>query len=310
VLLEGQSVRVERPLSSSGTAIGAAGALFAIVVAVALLARALSWPASFPQFLAYLGAAVTFFAAAAFAFWTWAGATMRYAVGAQGVTIRWGWTKQHIPAAGVAEITQGRADARPRIDGISWSGYHVGRGETEGIGPVVFYSTHRDPEDIVYVRTSTVTYGVSPRDPARFASELQEIARYAREGADTEGLAPAVERELPASHPVWSDRVCQALILAAVLANVVLWGFVLAFYPSLDQTITIEFPPIGDITTFQSRSEILKIPAAATAVLVLNLAAGLLVQARERAATYLILSGTVFFQGVFWVAAVTAIANA
>jgi hypothetical protein len=78
----------------------------------------------------------------------------------------------------------------------------------------------------------------------------------------------------------------------------------------MSNEITIEFPPIGDITTLHSRDAIFRIPGTASAILGVNLAASLLFQPRERAATYLLLSGTIFLQVVFWVAAIVAVVNA
>jgi hypothetical protein len=45
-------------------------------------------------------------------------------------------------------------------------------------------------------------------------------------------------------------------------------------------------------------------------MLATNLLAGLAFEWKERAATYLLLSGAVFFQAVFWIAAIVALVNA
>ena len=95
-----------------------------------------------------------------------------------------------------------------------------------------------------------------------------------------------------------------------MLLNLALWGYVFAVYPDLSNEITIEFPPIGDITTLESRDEILKIPGTASVILGVNLLASFVFQPRERAATYLLLSGTALFQVVFWAAAIVAVVNA
>ena len=119
-----------------------------------------------------------------------------------------------------------------------------------------------------------------------------------------------MQRDLLAAHPIWADRVSQALALCAVALNLALWGFLFALYPDLNQQITIEFPPIDGITELHTRSDIFKIPATATAFLAVNLLAGLLFQWTERAAAYLLLSGAVFFQALFWTAAAVALINA
>jgi hypothetical protein len=207
----------------------------------------------------------------------------------------------------VTEVKAGRAEMAPKISGIGWYGYHIGKGHVEGTGQTVFFSTHRAPEEIVYVRTADVAYAISPQDPARFAAEVQ---RFHAVGTEEPPGPATIRREQIAAHPIWADRIAQYLALAAIAVNVALWGWVLAVYPDLNNEITIEFPPIGDIATLKERSEILKIPATGSAFLVVNLIAGLIFEWKERAATYLVLSGTLFFQVLFLIAAGVAISNA
>jgi len=287
-------------------AVGAALSGVAAVLALALLFRALDWPHSFPQFLAYFGSGFLAIVGLVFAFWTYACAAMRYDIEQSALVIRWGPIAHRIPASQIRSVARGRGEHQPRVAGIGWMGYHVGRGSVDHHERVLFYSTHRVPEEIVFIETPNVTYAVSPLDPARFITALERTRQSAASGT----AIPQVEREALAAHPIWSDRVAQYLTLAAVAANVALWGYVLASFPHLSNEITIEFPPIGDITTLEARNEIFKIPATASAMLVANLVAALLFQPRERAATYLLLSGAIFFQVVFWVGAIVAVVNA
>jgi hypothetical protein len=164
----------------------------------------------------------------------------------------------------------------------------------------------------VYVQTGDTTYALSPEDPARFVAEAQRFRQAGAAPVSAGALVaqPAVQRNILASHPISADRVAQLLALAAVVLNIALWGFVFAIYPHLSNQIQIAFPPIGDVTTLEQRSEIFKIPFTATAILFTNLLAALLFQWRERAAANLLLSGGIFFQAVFWIAAFVAYANA
>ena len=324
LLLHGQSLTIERPDRTIGTAVGAAITGLALVIAIALLLRALDWPASFPQFLAYAGAVTMTVVAAAFAFWTYACATMQYIVDPEGLTVRWGPISHRVPAGEIGSILRGKGGEPPSISGVGWLGHHAGRGRLGDHDRIVFFSTHRVPEDIVYLTTPGVTYAVSPKDPGRFMAAVERARRAvaaavpagvgagspAAEPASEATSEPFVERGLLAAHPIWSDRIAQGLLAVAVLLNAALWGYILAVYPDLSNEITIEFPPLGDITTLESREEIFNIPLTATAVLAVNLLAALVFQARERAATYLLLSGTIFFQLVFWVAAIVAVVNA
>jgi PH (Pleckstrin Homology) domain-containing protein len=305
LLLKSQGVVVARPYRIPGTAVGAGAAAVAILLALALLLTAVDWPTSFPQFLAYLGAGVLFVVAAAFAFWAYCCFSLRYMLDRSGVTIAWGPIKHFVSIENMEKLVPGRAETKVSAKGLGWWGYHVGEGSVEGVGDVLFFSTHRSAEDLVFVHTPSVVYAVSPQDPVRFIADAQKL----KSGA-TPTRQSGVERDIIAGHPIWADRVAQALAAGAVVLNIALWGFVFAVYPELDSVITIEFPPVGDITTLQSREEILKIPATATAILAVNLIAALAFQYRERAATYLLMSGAVFFQLLFWVAAIVAVLNA
>ena len=276
----------------------------AAVLAAALIVKAASWPVSLTQFVAIVSATVLIALAVVFAFWAYACYTMHYAVDRKGLTIAWGTIRHYIPMERIEGLSAGRGEDRPDLRGLSWPGLRVGRALV-GDKEVLFYSTHRSPEEIVYVRASSATYAVSPQDPARFMAEVERFRQSAKPaGSET------VQRDVVGSHPIWADRVAQLLVLAAVLTNLALWGYVFAVYRDLSPQITIEFPPLGEITEVHSRNELLTIPAAALAVLAVNLVAGLAFQWRERAATYLLLSGSVFLQLLFWVSAGIAVANA
>ena len=304
VLLKGQGVRIERPRRTLGAVVAALPAVVATGLAFALIARATSWPVSLTQFAAISGAIVLIALALTFAFWSYSCYTLHYLLDRNGLTIAWGSLRHFIPMGSIEDISPGRGEDRPDLWGLSWPGLHVGRGRV-GKKEALFYSTHRSPEEIVYVRTAAATYAISPQDPPRFVAEVEQFKQAAhREGSES------VRRGIVGGHPIWADRTAQWLALAAVLINAALWGYVLAIYPDLSPTINIEFPPLGEITGQGSRDEILIIPAAALAVLAINLIAGLGFQWRERAATYLLLSGSVFLQILFWVSAGIAVSNA
>ena len=312
MLLKGQGLTIERPVRTTGTLFGLGASLIALALALALFLTASGWPVSFTQFLGYLGAGLLVLLAILFAFWAYGCFSLRYVLDRGGLTIVWGPLKHFVAIDRIQAFVHGRGEHRPRVSGLSWRGYHVGRGYVDEFGRVLFFSTHRAPEELVYVQTSDTTYALSPEDPARFVAEAQRFRQVGAPGgnAGAESRRPAVQRNIFASHPISADRVAQLLALLAIVANIALWGFVFAIYPDLSSQIQIEFPPIGDVTTLAPRSEIFKIPITATAILVVNLLIALLFQWRERAAANLLLSGGIFFQAIFWVAAVVAYTNA
>jgi len=312
VLLKGESLTIERPQRVLGTLVGAAASLGSLALALALLVKTSDWPISFPQFLAYVGAGALGLLCLVFAFWAYACASLRYVLDRTGLSITWGPLTHFVPIDRVVGLVHGRGEHQPRVRGLSWWGHHIGRGQVEGVGSVLFFSTHRSPEDLVYVRTEEATYGLSPQDPLRFIAETQRFQQAVPAGrqAAQPGRAAIVQRDLLAAHPIWADRTAQMLGVAALLLNLALWGYLFAVYPHLSNEITIQFPPLGDITELHSRQAIFKIPGTATAFLAVNLLAALGFQWRERAATYLLLSGAVLLQVLFAVAAAIAVINA
>ena len=285
--------------------VAAAASAACLALGVALAVKASGWPISFPQFVGYVGAGGLAVLCLVFGFWAYTCLSLRYVLDRTGLTVSWGPVRHFVAIDRIAGLVHGRGEHRPRVSGLNWWGFHVGRGRAEGLGDVLFFSTHRSPEDLVYVQSGDATYGLSPQDPMRFIAEAKRLQQA---GRPRQG--PAVQRAPLAAHPIWADRVAQWLVAAAVVLNLALWGYLFAVYPDLSNEITIQFPPVGDITELHARQEIFKIPGTATAILVANLVAGLGFQWRERAATYLLLSGAVFFQVLFWVAAAVAITNA
>lgn len=305
VLQQGKNLIIERPQRTLGTLVAVLPAALALGLSVALVIKAAGWPISWASFLAYLGAIVLFLLAALFGFWAYACVSLRYLIDRSGLLIRWGLVQHFIPLSGIEKLVAGRGEQRPRLRGLSWWGHHIGRGIVQELGDVFFFSTHRSPEEVVYLQTASATYGLSPQDPARFALEVERFLKAGQPPA-----SEAVRRHPLAAHPLWSDRVAQGLALAGILLNAGLFAFLFVVYPDLSNRIPLEFPPISPITNLEPKREILKIPAVALAVLGANLLAAVIgLHWRERAVAYLLLSGGVFLQLLFWLAAGVAIVN-
>ena len=149
------------------------------VLAMALIVKAATWPVSMTQFVAIVGAAVLLVPAVVFAYWAYACYTLHYEVSRNGLTIAWGTIRHHIPMERIEGLSAGRGEDRPDLRGLSWPGLRVGRGLVIGKTEVLFYSTHRTPEEVVYVRTPAAIYAVSPQDPARFMAEVERFRQSA-----------------------------------------------------------------------------------------------------------------------------------
>jgi len=306
-----RSLQVYRPARLVGTATGAALVGVAVLLAALLLAFAGPWAISAAKFLAFVGAFALLVLAALFAYWTWACLTLSYALDEKGLSIRWGLIRQFVPLGQIERFVPGREARLPDIRGVNWWGYHVGRASVKGLGEVLFYSTHQSPWEPIYVVTPSRSYALSPENSVRFTMELQRLKNAALslpKEQEPPPEAPKQRAEHPALaiHPFWLDRYGQALVLVAVLANVALFGFIFGVYPGLADKLNLAFPPLGP-AELRPKREVLQIPLTALALLAVSLVAGLAVHKWERAASYLLLAGAIFLQGLFWVAAAIAI---
>jgi hypothetical protein len=294
-----------RPARFTGAAIGGGVAAVAVLLAVVLLAFAIGWDISTGKFLAFVGVFALLAVAALFGYWTHALLTLSYDLNQEGLTIRWGLLRQFVPMGSIQRFLPGREVRLPQVQGVNWWGYHVGRGAVEGVGETLFYSTHKPPWDVIYVITPGIAYAISPENHVRFSMELQHLMRET--SPDDSGSArPRAAYSALVVHPFWLDRYAQMLALAAVAANVALFGFICGVYPGLADKLNLAFPPVGFID-LRSKDELFQIPLTALALLAVSLAAALAVHKWERAASHLLLAGALFTQGVFWVAAAIAI---
>jgi len=269
-----------------------------------LVMRLLETPLSL-TFLAYCLVALALAGLAGiFVFWCYGCWSLSYVVDRNQLTLNWGSIKQIIPMQAIQKLCPGtEINGRLHIRGINWPGHHVGKGSVEGLGETLVYCTHVSPKDVTYVMTPTVAYAISPMDPRAFAAELrirqhlgpiQTVRQHARRWPWTRWA-------------VWHDPWVWLLVALALMVNVLLFAYVLYFYPSLPELIRLHFTPLGEVDRVGMKGEVLTLPGFAAAVWALNAVLGLILHARERAATYILLGGAVFVQLVLWVATLSIV---
>ncbi|MFN8556921.1 MAG: PH domain-containing protein [Dehalococcoidia bacterium] len=280
-------------------AVAAAGVAF--VLALALIARGVAAGVTFAAFGSYAVAVVLLAVAAGAGYLALALFSLRYEVGEGAVIITWGFTRQVAPLAEVERVVRGRALGRPRIHGIELSGWacHVGRAMMPRVGPVLFYSTHQQPEEILYLVTARCAYGISPAEPQAFIQALQQAAEEDN-GAD---LRQELLRHPLAALPLWGDRIALALAAAGTVLGLAVVGLVFSRYDGLPQQTVIPFP---DGPHAGSRRALLGIPATVVTLLILNIAGAFALHRVLRPLAYVLLCGNVFIQALLAVAALAA----
>jgi hypothetical protein len=253
----------------------------------------------------YLGATAALAVAALFGYWTYALATLSYAVDRNGLVITWGPVRQVVPLSAIERLVPGTSVGVPRVRGVSWLGHHVGLGSIERIGAVMFYSTHQAPEQVLYVMTTERNYAICVTDPTAFAREIQVRQNL----GPTAEVSHHVERADAPLQAFWADTTGRALAGIAVLLGIGLWSLFGIQYQSLPEMLEVHFPPYESLAVAElvSRSALIEIPRMATLLLAANLVIGFLLYTWDRAAAYAVFVAAAVLQVGFLVAFQVAI---
>jgi len=293
-----------KPPRALGTLVGSGLAAWCFVVTLALVARGFTHEVSWGIIALYAVATVFFFIGVLFVYWTYSLGTLRYTLDRNALTITWGDIRQLVPISQIERLVPGRELSNPHIAGVSWLGHHVGRSEIEGgVGNTLFYSTHRSPEDLLYIVTPSQSYAISVHDEVAFAEAVQAQQR----AGSLVAVAQAPDRLYLAAQPFWEDRTAQVLALAAFATFFAMFGYVYQQYPGLPQSIALSFPQLNGVTRVGDKSELLKLPLTGIGILLLNLGLGFAAHAWERMVGYVLLLAAIAAQGMLLAAAIIAL---
>ncbi len=282
---------IYHPPRALGLLAGSVLTLWAAGVSLLLFNFAIGSEIGIATFIAYSAGFGAGGLATGFGYWTYGLTTLSYELDRNGLVINWGGTRQVVPLGAIERLVPGTSVGVPRVRGVSWLGYHVGRATIERIGEVLFYSTHQTPEQVLFVMTSERNYAISVGDPAGFAREIQ-----VRQGlGPTAEVAHHVERRGATALGFWTDRIALALGALALLAGAAVWLLISVRYPSLPATLELTIPPasVSPLVEITTRDAILALPRIASVVLVVNLVGGIALHLWDRVASYVLLaSGT------------------
>jgi hypothetical protein len=281
-----------------------AAAAFALSF-VALVA-AVNGGAELKTFVAWVAAGVLFACGATFVNWTHGLATLAYRVDLDALVIQWGFRRVEIPIDSILRLVPGRTVDPAHVYGLNWPGCHIGHAEVKRIGYTLFYSTHRAQEELVIIHTTQESYAISLANQAGLAEEIQ--ARTVLGTLETHPQRSAATGI--AALPFWRDGHAISAALLAVIGCILLGGFVMYRYPALPDVIELTFPSFGGLARIGDKSELLKIAYLGAGIVGVNLAFGILLHARERAAGLWAFASAGMLQVVLFAAAVAAIERA
>jgi hypothetical protein len=226
--------------------------------------------------------------------------SLRYYLDRNGVVVRWFGTEQVIPIRDIQQIVHGHEfrGTVVRRRGLHWPGHERGEGLVPGIGRTRFLATQPLTQQMLLV-TPGMAYAISPQDAEGFLESF-----YARRELGPNRLLEAEARHAAwLDWPVWTDQTAWALLGAALVINLGLFGFLSARFPGLDIQLPLHFNNLGQADRIGTKMELFALPIIGLIILGTNLGLGLVLYRRERAATYLLWGSAAAAQALFWLAA-------
>jgi len=286
-----------QPPRAIGILIGATLTLWGAAVAILLINHAIAVNFGFSVVLTIAGSIAAATVAVLFGYWTYALGTLSYELDRNGLVIYWGATRQVIPLQEIERIVPGTSVAIAPVQGVSWLGYHVGLASIEHVGDVLFYSTHQNEKQVLYVITSDRNYAISVDDPNEFAREVQ----IRQDLGPTAPIATHAQRIGSTAQAFWHDPVGRVLVGTALLANFLMWTFVSLRYPALPAVFEMQFPAYeeSELINPQTKDSILQLPLIATILLVINLLVGFVLHTWARITSYLLFIVAIIVQLLF-----------
>lgn len=293
---------IYRPPRGAGVIIGGLITGVAVLLALLLFLEGLDQGATLLGLLALLVGLFLLGLAALFGYWTYGCLTLAYIVDRDGLVIRWGFTRQIIPLREIRRLVVGARIPPPKIAGVNWFGYHVGRAKVERIGDTLFYSVHQRPDEILYVLTAGPAYGLTVLEPAVFAAAVQQQRT----------AGPSTPIPLRPAHP-WPvlqsfllDRRALIVVLAALIAFTLAAGYLLVRYPGLPEEVAVTYPEAVERTL--AKTDLLQFPLTGAAILMSNFLLAYLLHSWERVLSYLLLGAAIGLNLALLIGAVLALA--
>ena len=224
------------------------------------------------------------------AYRTWGCFTLEYWVDRDGVTIIWGPMRQPVPMGQIERVVRGDSPTATRR-WWPWPGPYAAARWQSPLGQLLSYATRPPAEQLLLV-TPMAVYGISPAEPELFLEVLQErhLLGPART-LPTEPIWPRMWR-----WRFWQDRVGQGLLLAGLLLNLALFGFLCYRFPALPERLPLHFNAAGQPDRIGPRQGLFLLPLIGLLAWGINGAWGGMIYRRQRPGAYLLWGGAVAVQ--------------
>ncbi|HKP54091.1 MAG TPA: PH domain-containing protein [Chloroflexia bacterium] len=247
------------------------------------------------------------------AYMGWCVSTMRYRLDDEAVTVRCGGVKYIVPLESIIAVYAPGESVGGEPISVIWKrttpplpGYVIGSGISMQLGNVISVAT-RPPAEQVFIGTREAAFGISPQSGLEFVSqlnrklkladrdeELDEQVEYSGEGTYLE-LSGISAR----GAALWADPLARPLLITGLLICAAIFLYLGFVYGSLPTNLLLHWNALGQPDRVGDPIELMRLPAFALGIWLVNAVVAWAVRPRERAATLFLLGGAVAVQVVF-----------
>ncbi len=283
-----------------GAIVGAGMMAAILLIDAVIIALAIVQPLNIGTFVIGLAVVASLGLLGILGYWLYGLYLSGYSLDRNALIIHWGTLEQVIPTGQIERVLTGdELTGSLRFVGGMWPGHCVGYGESEELGPTLFYATV-SPREQIYIVTPGLTYGISPADRDEFLASLHKRLQM----GPTQVVEQSSRRPAFLDWLIWRDRAALILLGLGLLTVVGLVGLLCYHFPALPRLIPLHFDAAGNPDRLGGRGQIFILPLIGALAWLLNGGLGLLTYHRERMASYLLWGGAVLVQTLVWVAAV------
>lgn len=192
-----------------------------------------------------------------------------YAVGREGLVLRWGLRQIRLPHEMIVDaiLANDLADV-PAMPRWRWPGSVLGKIEDEELGTIEFMAS--DIHKLLFIGTLDRVYAISPENPAEFLMALREASE---QGSLEKGSIISVEANFVLSQ-AWAEKIVRALLISGALLALSLL-LVVGIVLQNRETISLGFSALAQPEAPVAAAQLYLLPALNIVIYMGNLLLGL-----------------------------------